>query len=463
MKYSTIVITDKDLGISRDNKIPWEKIEAYEKYFHLLTKNKILLLGKKTYNQKIYNLKNSNYDVLSRIEKNTHIEKNILDNRRVYNNNDFTQFKSFNEKDLKLKCSTDYIVVGGEETYRYYNDPEEIFLFKLHKYYNCDKFFDKIPNNYYLCDGKYFSDDEGVVCTLYKYKKYSPGNIGENGYINLCKKVLSGDEVDDRTGTGVVSVFGSNNISFDLKYGIPLLTTKKMAYKSIIAELIWFLRGSTNLKELQELGCKVWDANADVSVKNNIPFLKNSSPEDCGAIYGFQWRHFGAKYVDCHTDYKGQGFDQIQYIINEIRKNPSSRRLILSAWNPPDLDKTILPPCHMTAQFNVINGRLNCQVYQRSADVFLGVPFNIFSYAVLLHIIARKCDLIEGKLHFSFGDAHIYKNHLTQIREQIARNAYAFPVLNSNIKTLDFDEMTPQNFTLEGYYSHPKITGVMSV
>lgn len=467
MKYSTIVITDKNFGISINNKIPWKSFDLYNKYMDFFKKEKILLMGKNTYTRKIHYLKNCNYEVLSKKKNIINIEKNINKKKFVNNN-------------LKINCSTDYVVVGGGQTYKYYNDPEEIYLFKLDKDYKCDKFFDKISSNYYLVEIKYFVKENtknNDNFTFYKYvKKINDkdksvrdediNNItGEVDYLNLCNKVYNfGKEINDRTGTGVVSVFGSNNISFNLKYGVPLLTTKKMAWKSIIAELIWFLRGSTNLNELKELGCKVWDANADENIKKDIPFLKDSYKEDCGAIYGFQWRHFGAKYINCHTDYKGKGFDQIKYIIEEIKKNPSSRRLILSAWNPVDLDKTILPPCHMTAQFNVSEGKLNCQVYQRSADIFLGVPFNIFSYAVLLHIIAIKCDLSVGMLHFSFGDAHIYKNHFSQIKEQIKRETYAFPHLTMyKVKDSSFKNITVENFNLVGYNSHSKITGSMSV
>ena len=271
-------------------------------------------------------------------------------------------------------------------------------------------------------------------------------------YLDLVKHVLDNGELkEDRTGTGTKSVFGYQ-MRFNLDDGFPMVTTKKLHLKSIIFELLWFLKGDTNIKYLQENGVKIWDAWAD-------------SNGDLGPVYGFQWRNWN-----------NDGIDQISNLINDLKNNPSSRRHLISAWNPsvlPDTSKSFeanvangkaaLPPCHAFFQFHVINGKLSCQLYQRSADIFLGVPFNIASYSLLTIMIAQVCDLKVGDFIHTFGDAHIYSNHFDQMKLQLTREPRKLPTLKVNKKIKSIFDFKFKDFTLEDYNPHPHIKGKVAV
>ena len=271
-------------------------------------------------------------------------------------------------------------------------------------------------------------------------------------YLDLVKHVLDNGELkEDRTGTGTKSVFGYQ-MRFNLDDGFPMVTTKKLHLKSIIYELLWFLKGDTNIKYLQENGVKIWDAWAD-------------SKGDLGPVYGFQWRNWN-----------NDGIDQISNLINDLKNNPSSRRHLISAWNPsvlPDTTKSFeanvangkaaLPPCHAFFQFHVINGKLSCQLYQRSADIFLGVPFNIASYSLLTIMIAQVCDLKVGDFIHTFGDAHIYSNHFDQMKLQLTRNPRKLPTLKVNKKIKSIFDFKFEDFSLEDYNPHPHIKGKVAV
>ncbi|MBE3570864.1 MAG: thymidylate synthase [Bacillales bacterium] len=261
-------------------------------------------------------------------------------------------------------------------------------------------------------------------------------------YLELIEHVLNnGIKKEDRTGTGTISTFGYQ-MRISLEDGFPLLTTKKLHLKSIIYELLWFLRGDTNVRYLQEHGVRIWNEWADEN-------------GDLGPIYGYQWRSWrGAD---------GQTVDQISQVIEQIKTNPNSRRLIVSAWNAAEIEKMALPPCHALFQFYVADGKLSCQLYQRSADVFLGVPFNIASYALLTMMIAHVCGLKPGEFIHTFGDVHIYLNHLEQVKLQLTRKPRPLPkmILNPEVKNIfDFQY---EDFQLEGYDPHPHIPGVVSV
>jgi thymidylate synthase len=261
-------------------------------------------------------------------------------------------------------------------------------------------------------------------------------------YLDLLARVLKeGARKQDRTGTGTLSVFG-HQMRFDLADGFPLVTTKKLHLKSIVYELLWFLAGDTNVKYLNDHGVRIWDEWAD-------------EKGDLGPVYGRQWRSWPAA--------GGQTIDQIANVMAEIRANPNSRRLMVTAWNPADVPKMALPPCHCLFQFYVAEGRLSCQLYQRSADLFLGVPFNIASYALLMQMAAQVSGLKPGTFIHTFGDAHLYLNHLDQAREQLSRAPRALPrmVLNPDVASIfDFDY---SDFTLEGYDPHPHIKAEVAV
>ncbi len=261
-------------------------------------------------------------------------------------------------------------------------------------------------------------------------------------YLDLLQHILDhGVDKADRTGTGTRSVFGYQ-MRFDLQKGFPLLTTKKLHLKSIIYELLWFLKGDTNVKYLQDHGVRIWNEWADAD-------------GDLGHIYGYQWRSW--------PDYNGGHIDQIKQAIEDIKHNPDSRRIIVSAWNVGDLDNMNLPPCHAFFQFYVANGRLSLQLYQRSADTFLGVPFNIASYALLTMMVAQVCGLEPGDFVHTLGDTHIYRNHFDQVKLQLQREPRELPrmIINPDVKSI-FDYKY-EDFTLEGYDPHPHIAGQVSV
>ena len=250
-----------------------------------------------------------------------------------------------------------------------------------------------------------------------------------------------GTDKSDRTGTGTRSVFG-HQMRFDLKDGFPLVTTKKMHLKSIIHELLWFLSGDTNIKYLKDNGVSIWDEWAD-------------KDGNLGPVYGHQWRHWMGP--------DGKEYDQIARLIEMIKKNPDSRRLIVTAWNPGEVDKMALPPCHAFMQFYVANGRLSLQLYQRSADIFLGVPFNIASYALLLMMVAQVTGLTAGEFVHTLGDAHLYSNHMDQTKLQLSRDPYPLPQMRLNPDVKDIFEFTYKDFTLEGYKGHEKISAPIAV
>ena len=261
-------------------------------------------------------------------------------------------------------------------------------------------------------------------------------------YLDLLKTILDkGTKKQDRTGTGTISYFGYQ-MRFPLSEGFPLVTTKKVHLKSIIYELLWFLNGDTNVKYLQDNGVRIWNEWADEN-------------GDLGPVYGYQWRHWRTP--------QGTEVNQIKNLIEGLKKNPDSRRHIVSAWNPADVDDMALPPCHTMFQFYVNNNRLSCQLYQRSGDSFLGVPFNIASYALLTMMVAQVCGFELGDFVHTIGDAHIYLNHLEQVNLQLSREPYPLPTMKLNPEVKDIFSFKYEDFTLENYQCHPTIKGAISV
>ena len=261
-------------------------------------------------------------------------------------------------------------------------------------------------------------------------------------YHDLVKHVLdNGNQKGDRTGTGTLSVFGYQ-MRFDLSEGFPMVTTKKLHLKSIIYELLWFLNGDTNIKYLQENGVKIWDEWADEN-------------GDLGHVYGYQWRSWPSP--------DGKHIDQISQVVEALKNNPDSRRIIVSAWNVGEIEQMALPPCHAFFQFYVADGKLSCQLYQRSADIFLGVPFNIASYALFTMMMAQACELEVGDFIHTFGDAHIYSNHQEQIELQLSRDPKPLPKMILNPKIKNIFDFTFDDFTLEGYEHHPHIKGAVAI
>jgi thymidylate synthase len=276
----------------------------------------------------------------------------------------------------------------------------------------------------------------------------------EHSYLSLLRRILMfGNKVADRTGTGTMSLFGAQ-LRHDLSDGFPLLTTKKVFFRGVAEELLWMLRGETNVKSLQAKGIKIWDQWADEN-------------GELGPVYGKQWRRWeyltAIVSADKETEVQGHLIDQISNVIARIKSNPNCRRLIVSAWNPADIDQMKLPPCHCFFQFKVYGNKLSCQLYQRSADMFLGVPFNIASYALLTTLVAHVCGLEPGEFIHTFGDAHIYLNHLDAVKEQLSRTPRALPTLILNKDKKDIFDFTFEDFEIKDYSPHATIKAEVSV
>lgn len=266
-------------------------------------------------------------------------------------------------------------------------------------------------------------------------------------YLSLLQECLNAPERTTRNSI-THSIFGKRLVH-DFKDGFPLLTTKKMFLKGIVEELAWFLRGSTDVNELRNKGVHIWDINSA------------DRDYDAGPVYGFQWRHFGAEYVDCKTDYTGKGVDQIASVIDQIKNDPSSRRIFLSAWNPLAQKDMCLPPCHVSYQFYVNNGKLSCQMYQRSADIFLGLPFNIASTALLLMLIAHETDLKPDKLIMCLGDVHLYSQHIEAAKSQLSREPHSFPHLSIDRETDELKGVKMKDVCLSKYKYYPRLKAPM--
>lgn len=277
-------------------------------------------------------------------------------------------------------------------------------------------------------------------------------------YLNLLQHVLkTGQKKSDRTGIGTYSVFGYQ-MRFDLSQGFPLLTTKKIHLKSIIYELLWFIKGDTHVQYLQDNGVTIWDEWA--TAEQTARFGRTEG--DLGPVYGHQWRNFGAT-RNAQGGYQQDGFDQISWLINEIKNNPNSRRLIVSGWNPAEASQVALPPCHTLFQFFVYDGKLSCQLYQRSADVFLGVPFNIASYALLTYMVAQVCDLGVDEFIWTGGDTHLYSNHIDQAQLQLTRQPLPLCQLILNPEIKDIFQFQFEDIQIENYQFHPTIKADVAV
>lgn len=297
------------------------------------------------------------------------------------------------------------------------------------------------------------------------------GNKEENQYLQLCQRIIEeGEFRPDRTGTGTYSLFAPPQLRFNLSDGkFPLLTTKKVFTKGIILELLWFIAGCTDGNKLSEQGVRIWEGNGSREYLDKLG-LTDRRVGDLGPIYGFQWRHFGAKYKTCDDDYSGQGVDQLKDVIWKLKNNPYDRRIIMSAWNPPDFPQMALPPCHVFSQFYVNfpkepnkKPRLSCLLYQRSCDMGLGVPFNIASYALLTIMIAHITDMEPGEFIHTMGDAHVYRDHIDALKEQIKREPRPFPTLKIKRKVDSIDDFKFEDFKICDYNPHPRIQMTMSV
>jgi thymidylate synthase len=310
------------------------------------------------------------------------------------------------------------------------------------------------------CDSEIVKTTENYTRKLYKFR--NPRHPEEE-YLSAVRNVLNtGERRGDRTGVGTISAFGVRT-EYDISQRVPLLTTKKVFPEKVIGELLWFISGSTWNGDLKKQGISIWDANASREFLDKRG-LTHYEEGDLGPVYGFQWRHFGATYEGRSADYTGKGKDQLAEVVELLRTDPESRRIVLSSWNAAAIEQMALPPCHVLAQFFVREKTfLDCQLYQRSADMFLGVPFNIFSYAVLTYMLAHLTGLRPGKLIHVMGDAHIYQNHVEAVKKQLARTPRAWPTLEIKRQVTSIDDFTLEDFEIKGYNPCPFIKAQMAV
>lgn len=444
-----IVCVDENWGIGKNNSIPWDISEDKQFFKNITSANgpNALIMGRKTYESMPHSVFNENRIgiVLT--------SQDLIDSKFVF----FA--KTYLELMLKAKVYNNVFCIGGSELYKQClinSTLEKIYVNQIKFNYNCNTFFPKDLLYKYTC----ISEKCVNNLTYYEYE-YKVNE--EFQYLELINDILiNGNYRNDRTNTGIYSLF-SKKLKFDLSKGFPLLTTKKVYFKGIVEELIWFMKGDTNVNHLIEKNVHIWDGNSTREYMDSIGIDREE--RDIGPCYGWQWRHFGANYGSMNDNYENKGFDQLKNVVETIKTNPNSRRIIMSAWSAHQVKDMNLPPCHVMYQFYVNDGKLSCQMYQRSADVFLGLPFNIGSCALLTHIIANMCNLNVGELAICIGDAHIYSNHITQCITQSKNTPYEFPTLNINRKLefSDINNIVYEDFTLINYKSHGTIKAKMAV
>ncbi|XVE93672.1 hypothetical protein REPUB_Repub01dG0214400 [Reevesia pubescens] len=504
--YQVVVAATKYMGIGKDGKLPW-KLPTDLKFFKDVTlitsdsgKKNAVIMGRKTWES--IPLQNRPLPGRLNVVLTRSGSFDIATAENVVICGSMTSA-------LELLAASPYclsiekvFVIGGGQIFREsLNAPgcDAIHITEIATSIECDTFmpaidssvfqpwnssFPVVENNIRYCFTTYVRVRTSAVEHLSQNSDQVPDNKLDTGkfevekftflpkmifekheeylYLKLVQDIISdGNLKDDRTGTGTLSKFGCQ-MRFNLRKTFPLLTTKKVFWRGVVEELLWFISGSTNAKVLQEKGIHIWDVNASKEFLDSIG-LTDREDGDLGPVYGFQWRHFGARYTNMHADYTGQGFDQLLDVIDKIKNNPNDRRIILSAWNPSDLKLMALPPCHMFAQFYVANGELSCQMYQRSCDMGLGVPFNIASYALLTCMIAHVCDLVPGDFIYLLGDTHVYSTHVRPLQEQLQKLPKPFPILKINPEKKHIDSFVAFDFKLIGYDPHEKIEMKMAV
>jgi len=478
VKFSVVVAaTWPHLGIGYRGGLPWKSLKPDMKYFKSLTSTpktaglrNVVIMGRKTWESiptKFRPLSNRINVVLSRQPE------FAADSSEV---EVFQSFAAAMERlPNKYKNIGEIFVIGGSQVYEQAFKHEslgEVHITKVYKSFDCDSFL-PIDISAFFCQtlslGK-FEDIPHEFCIL---RKHEGGNVypidrqspihDEWQYLDTIRDCIeNGLESGDRTGTGTLSHFG-RTMRFSLRNNVfPLLTTKKVFWRGVAEELLWFVSGSTNANRLAEKRIHFWDANGSRDFLDKLGF-EDRDVGDLGPVYGFQWRHFGAEYTDMHADYHGKGVDQLAAVIDCIKNNPNSRRIVLTAWNPKEQGKMALPPCHMFCQFYVANGELSCQMYQRSADMGLGVPFNIASYSLLTRMIAQVCGLQAGEFIHVIGDCHVYLNHVEPLRMQLLRQPRPFPTLEINPEVLSIDDFKYSDFKIVGYNPYENIKMEMAV
>jgi len=492
MAVSVIVATTPKGGIGKEGELPWRIPEDMAHFKRMTTattsegKSNAVIMGRKTWQsipEKFRPLSGRINVVLTSAAAETSYVSPYHDGVLVASSVADAVEKLAAREDVE-----EIFVIGGQAAYKEAVEMpscKHIFMTRIGKEFECDAFFPAfdvtqfkvvhvsttrnskgLPYDFIVYE-RHDAGSKAVNCSQVSAPLTAMGGTGkmlheEYQYLDAIREIIDkGIAMDDRTGTGTRSLFGKM-MRFDLKTSFPLLTTKRVFWRGVFEELLWFVKGDTNGKHLSEKGIKIWDGNGSKEFLEKRG-LGHREEGDLGPVYGFQWRHFGAKYVDMHTDYTGQGVDQLAECIKKIKEDPTDRRILLTAWNPADLGEMALPPCHMFCQFYVANGELSCLMYQRSCDMGLGVPFNIASYALLTLMVAQVCGLKPGEFVHTLGNAHVYQNHVDALEEQLKRTPRPFPLLRVNPDVKDIDGFQMSDFELVGYSPHGKIAMEMAV
>ncbi|KAL6059852.1 Bifunctional dihydrofolate reductase-thymidylate synthase [Balamuthia mandrillaris] len=473
--FSLVVAATKNWGIGLEGKLPWSlpKEMAHFKALTLTTndaaKKNAVIMGRKTFESippKFRPLPNRFNIVLSRtLEKKSFPEG-------VFIVPSFNSALELLDCDLSEQVESAFVIGGANvfEEAMQHKRCRSIYLTRIHSpEYQADTFLTPIDENVFKLDTSYEKygipqEENGAHYEFLRYvnvhseEKNTDEPHEERQYLDLVRDIIeNGNTREDRTGVGTKSKFGCQ-MRFSLRNDhFPLLTTKRVFWRGVAEELLWFISGSTNANTLSEKNVNIWKPNGskEFLAKRGLGHREEG---DLGPVYGFQWRHWGAEYTDMHADYKGKGLDQLAACIDLIKRDPTSRRIVMSAWNPSDLDLMALPPCHMFCQFYVANDELSCQLYQRSADMGLGIPFNIASYALLTRLVAQVCGLKSGELVHTIGDAHVYLNHIDGLKEQLQRDPLPFPKLHIKQRGQTIDDFTFDDLELEGYQCHKTIS-----
>lgn len=464
LQVEIVAAISKNMVIGRDNKLPWN-IKEDRVHFQELTHGHIVVMGKNTFLSLPHAPLPNRLNIV--VSSTPEIFKDQDDIIHVQYPDLITLLESIHSDFPRRKI----FIIGGRQMYKEFLPyATRLHLTHIDKVYEGDVYFPSFFDfSIAEFSSKFYSDVEKCSYQFIVYEKSNTQTVkNDMKYLKLlCTIMSSGKPRQDRTQTGTLSIFGKQ-LRFDISESVPLLTTKFVPWKSCIKELLWFLKGETDASILQKQGVHIWDGNTSREFLNSRQ-LYDLPEGDIGCGYGFQWRHFGAEYVDCKFSYESKGFDQIKYIIDQLKNDPFSRRIFMSSWNPLHMNRMALPPCHVSAQFYVeqkSDGKhLSCHVYQRSVDSFLGLPFNIFSYTVLTYILAVLCDMNPCELIISTGDTHIYNDHINQVETQISRTPISPPKLlvYPNIKTKRIEDITVDDFDLVGYFHHESLKGKMSV
>lgn len=452
MNFTCIVAVANNNIMGFQNKLPWNYPEDLQ-YFKNITSNgnNVLIMGRKTF-ESIPPLKNRDIIVLSK----TLISKE----------NNISVFPTIDSlfPYLKSKNYDNHFIIGGSSILEMFftkNLISTIYYTKIHKDYEGDVFFPNISlGNFYTHSYQKSNQHSEIEYLVYKKNKTI---YNENQYLQLVQHVMdNGNETLDRTNVGTLSCFGES-MKFNLQHGFPLLTSKKMFTKGIIEELLWFVSGKTDSSLLEQKGVNIWKGNTSREFLDSLGFYDRKEG-DGGPIYGFQFRHAGANYINSSTDYTNQGIDQLQNVIHLIKTEPSSRRILINLWDVSKLKEMVLPPCHMIYHFKVEKDRLSCILYQRSGDLGLGIPFNIASASLLLSMIAKLTNLKPGVLTHFIGDAHIYKNHIEPLKTQLENSLYPFPKLQIKERGQEkVEDFILDDFEFQGYQCNEKISMKMAV